>query len=780
MKAGAPASFGAQLKALREDAGFTQEELATIAGLSVHAVSALERGERRRPHMETVRALSSALDLTGAARDALFSSARTSARDAAVDELTRVALPLPLTATLGRENDVEVLRRWVADPAARLITLVGPGGVGKTRLALELARTIDEEGATRVVFVPLAAVSEPELVAAAIAEAFGLAEVTAVELPVRVRTAFGRQPTLLVLDNCEHVLEATPLIAELLTSVASLRLLATSRAALRVRGERQYSVDPLALQLESGAASIADRARVPAVRLFVERARDVQPEFRLTTDNVAAVTEICQRLDGLPLALELAAPWIKVLTVTDLLNRLAHDLLLSTVGRRDLPARQQTITATVAWSYQLLDRVEMRAFRRFGALPGRFSIGAGVAVLGGRNRLAAREEAISAAASLIDKSLLHRVESWGTNQSLYQMLETVRACARLELSATGEHDDAMEGLVGYCLEELLEASVGLAGPAQGEWLNRMRDDLESYRDALTWLIERGRHTEASDIAWGLGLFCLIRGHASEGLHWYERILGLPALTPLAEAKSRIGAGLMHYAQGALDLARVQLPRGLEIARDAGATDLVVHAENILGHVANAAGDLDAARKWYGRGLEGYRTLAIPWGIGNALSGMAGVSLAAGDARRAEQLLGEAEAVLRDGGPWFLTPVLCFRAVLAVQSGHPDLAMMLMRESLTHIRALHDKFAFVHALVPLAAAAVLKDNHAWAARLLGARDAVAESTGATIVDSAVHALRLKAEHDSRERLGTDGWELAYVAGRMASIDSLLADIEAIRS
>src|SRR4051812_8209432 len=203
MKAAAPRSFGAQLKALRENAGFTQEELATIAGLSVHAVSALERGERRRPHAETMRALSAALDLTGAIRDAFFGSARPQADAAAVDELTGVPLPVPPTVLLGRDEDVRTLRQWLADPAARLITLIGPGGVGKTRLALELARAAADEGVTRVVFVPLAAIRDPAFVQSAIAEAFGLVDVTARDLPKRARAACGNRSTLLVLDNFE-------------------------------------------------------------------------------------------------------------------------------------------------------------------------------------------------------------------------------------------------------------------------------------------------------------------------------------------------------------------------------------------------------------------------------------------------------------------------------------------------------------------------------------------------------------------------------------------------
>src|SRR5580765_8060741 len=238
MKVGAP-GFGAQLKTLREAAGFTQEELATIAGLSVHAVSALERGQRRRPQVDTVRALSAALDLAGPTRDHLLSTARTPARTTGLDELRSLSLPLAPTAFVGREDDLKVLRQWLRDRSARLITLTGPGGAGKTRLALELAREIAADGTARVVLVPLAAIRDTGLVAAAIAEAMGLVDTPAADLPRRVKTAWDGTPTLLVLDNFEQVLEAAPLIAEILSSAASLRVLVTSRAPLHLRGERE-------------------------------------------------------------------------------------------------------------------------------------------------------------------------------------------------------------------------------------------------------------------------------------------------------------------------------------------------------------------------------------------------------------------------------------------------------------------------------------------------------------------------------------------------------------
>jgi predicted ATPase/DNA-binding XRE family transcriptional regulator len=775
MSRGAPGSFGAQLKSLREAAGYTQEELATIAGLSVHAVSALERGQRRRPHVETVRALSAALDLTSAKRDALLGSARTVDQDAAADELIDVSLPLSPTALLGRDADVQALRRRLADPAARLITVTGPGGVGKTRLGLELAREIAAEGAARVVFTPLAALRSAEFVAQAIAEAFGLPDVTAIDLSKRARAACGDRSTLLLLDNFEHLLDAAPVVAELLASVAPLRVLVTSRAPLRLRGEREYILGPLALDPHVDATSPADLARAPAVRLFIERVRDARPDFRLTPANGPTVTAICRRLDALPLALELAAPWIKVLTADDLLHRLSHDVLLSTVGPRDLPERQRTMNATVAWSYQLLGSEEQRAFRRLGALPGRFAVGAVAAVLGdGGGSPADADEALRVMVGLIDKSLVQRGETL-SGRPLFQMLETVRAYATLELGAGGERDAARESLARYCMAEASLAREGLVGPAQAHWLDRVRDDLDSYRSSLAWLIERDCPADASDIASGLLFFWMIRGHTAEGLRWFEQILNRP-LPPEAESKALFGAAAMRFTQGELEGARAAIARAVAIAQGLGRTDLAAPAENLFGYVEHASGNMDAARDWFTRSIEEFRALATPWGTGNALNGLARVHLAAGDAVLAERLLTEATSILRQAGPWFLSLTLSVRANVALRRGNADDAIVLLRESLTHIRDLHDKYAFAYTLVSLAAAAALRGDDSWAARILGARDAVTERAGATVVDKSVQDVRDRVEREVRLRLGPQRWERAYTAGRSASIDSLVNDID----
>ena len=778
MKPGAPASFGAHLKNLREIAGFTQEELATIAGLSVHAVSARERGPRRRPHVETVRALSADLDLTGPVRDAFVASARATATATAADDLSGAALPLPLTVLHGRDGDLQTLRQWLVAPDARLITIIGPGGVGKTRLALELARRIADEGSTRVVFVPLAYLRDSGLAACAVAEALGLADLTAADLPRRVHAACAGHPTLLVLDNFEQLLDAASLPAELLTSISVLRVLVTSRAPLHVRGEREYVLGPLALDHGAETMAPADLARVPAVRLFVERVRDVQPDFCLTAANGRTITAICRRLDALPLALELAAPWMKVLTPEDLLSRLGHDPLLSAAGPRDLPERQQTMNATVAWSYQLLDATLQRALRRLGALSGRFSIDAAAAVLGAHGEAGSQRDAVDVLAALIDKSLLLRAETAVATRPLFRMLETVRAFAARELAAADDVDDAMEGLARYCVCESSLAFTALVGPSQSDWLHRVHEDLENYRCALTWLLARGRSVEASDLGWGLMFFWLIRGQAAEGVYWYEATLKMKDLPPDAEARALTGAALMWFSQGELARARAALTRtfALPHAADGPAAVVWAEAEDVSARVELGRGDLAAAHDWFLRAIDSFKALAVPWGVGNSMIGMSGVFIDTDAPDRAERLLNDAALILHEGPPWFLARALLVRAILAVRRGAANEAIVLVRQSFTHIRDLQDKYAFVHATVPLAAAAALKGDYAWAARIIGARNIVAERAGLRIVIKPAQVLSEEVEHEVRERLGPERWNRAYAAGRQASIDALLHDID----
>jgi predicted ATPase/DNA-binding CsgD family transcriptional regulator len=474
-------------------------------------------------------------------------------------------LPTSLTSLLGREREMATLYKLLTQADVRLVTITGSGGVGKTSLALQVAHELQDAFPDGVFFVSLAAITDSTLIIPTIAQALGVTESPNRLLLDSLKDFLRKKQMLLLLDNFEQIISAAPLLTELLNACAELRMMVTSREALRLRGEHEFPLEPLKLDdhaIRSDDRSANTLMQSPAIALFTQRVQAVQPDFVLTEENASAVTEICAHLDGLPLALELAAAHIKLLPPKTMLEKLQESpLQLLTSGARDMPVRQQTLRSAIQWSYDLLEEGEKYTFRWLAAFVGGCTLEAAQSVIGAPGSL-------DVLVSLVGKSLVRQTEMDGAPR--LNLLETIREFGLEQLNHTHELESARRAHAAYYLTFAEDAERQLTGPDQKNWLQQLEREQGNLRAALQWAVEYREAEFAQRMTGALQPFWLTRGYWSEGRRWLEESLALDTgatLSPAVRAKTLYGAGVLTRFQGDFARARMLCGQSLAIYRD---------------------------------------------------------------------------------------------------------------------------------------------------------------------------------------------------------------------
>jgi predicted ATPase/transcriptional regulator with XRE-family HTH domain len=743
--------FAELVRRFRDRAALSQEELAARAGLTGKAISALERGERRRPYPHTVRSLADALGLDDAERAALAAAARPTASGVpeqppepvhgqVPERGDAVGLPRPPTELVGRDAVRAEVLGLLQSGTTRLLTLTGPGGVGKTALALAVARDLaaDDDERHGVTVVGLAPLREARLVLPAVARALGVRQLGE---PVvdRVAAVVGDRRQLIVLDNLEHVLGVAPEIAELLARCPGLVVLATSRAPLRIRAELERPLDPLPLPTGNDAATVAAS---PAGTVFLDRARAAGGTVALTEQTAPDVAAICRRLDGLPLALELAAAHARYLPPKQLLARL--DAAVASPRSRDLPERQRTIRATLDWSYELLTADEQALLRVLAVFPGGFDLPAVEQVVG--------SDVLGPLGGLVEQSLVV------ADGARYRLLEPVRQYAAARLAEAGEGRDAEGGATRFYRELTAAARSGVRGAQQGDWLDRLRIEHGNVSATLARLLDAGEHGAAAQMAADIWLYWALRGTAVEGLGWLRRIQA-EGLDPCERAALLVAVTGCRYASGDVGGMAAPAAAAVEAARTAGAGSLLTEALVLAGSAALLAGG-DAPE------LAEARVLAASTGDGWAAAHAAAAQgqrlLRNGDPEGSAAVLGEAESLARAlGSPFTLATVLNAQATLALAAGDDDAALDRLTEAATLAARIDTTWTMAYALPALAAIAARRGRSELAAELFAAAAQAASVTVAYPPDSDAASTSLTAV---REELGEETFERVWERGR----------------
>ncbi|MFN8526764.1 MAG: adenylate/guanylate cyclase domain-containing protein [Chloroflexota bacterium] len=722
-------------------------------------------------------------------------------------------LPVQRSPLIGREQELADLQRMLLRDDVGLVTLTGPGGTGKTRLSLQVAADVIEQFEDGAFFVGLAPISDPSLMAPTIALALGIETGNRPALD-SLKDYCQERRLLLILDNFEQLLAAAPIVADLLRASAGLKIVVTSRAALRIRGETEFPVPPLALPNPKMLPAPTALAQFAAVALFIERATAIRPDFAVTNENAPAVAEICARLDGLPLAIELAAARIRLLTPSAMLVRLDRRLPLLAGGARDLPARQQTLRSAIAWSHDLLDEAERVLFRRLGVFVGGCTIEAAEAVcadVGDQDRISV----FDGIETLVSQSLL-RQEEGQDGEPRVLMLETIREFALEQLDAAGETDSLRRQHATFFLDLAERADAQLSGPQQLRWLQHLDAEHDNLRAALNWSAAQPDERElAGRLVVSLTWFWHVRGHPLEMREWPTRVLACWPDSDRSLLRGRVltRCGMAGWQQGDFIVARAWFEESLAIFGELGAIHDRALALFFLGNVVLATGERAGAEACYDECLTAYRQAGHAWGIGLALQGLGLIALLrddleAGEAhleaslssmRRAQDAWGSAHALnllgdlaRRQGdyeraGIRYDEGLACFRSLgtrgpmasllhnlgyVALYRQDAQRAGEIFRESLSLFRDAGDKRGLAECMAGLAAVAAVGAQPERAAHLFGASEALLESIGARLSASNLDDYERNVA-TARKGHDASAFAVAWSAGRAMTPEQAVA-------